>query len=182
MSDKPRIAGDRKAPPRKTRLYWCSLTSNEKSVLDAMYEHNSDGDIVWASLKRLAAYCKLSRKTVQRVLRGDERKKPKVGLIQKGIVTELAPANCGKNRPASYRINPEALPDDPGMERYRRRQGVLPGIQRMAIPGEPIERSMTDPQPTDFGEQAMDPRSIVKPLTYGPTVQGPTDPRSTNSL
>jgi hypothetical protein len=181
MSDRPLQPG-RKPPPQKTRLYWSSLTSSEKSVLDAMYEHNSNGDIVWASLKRLAAYCKLSRKTVQRVLRGDERKKPMVGLIKRGIVTQLAPANCGKNRPASYRINPEALPGDPEMERYRRRQGVLPGVQRMAIPREPIERPMTDPQAADFDEQPTDPRSIVEPLTYGPTVHSPTDPRSTNSL
>ena len=163
------MADDRKAPPLKTRLYWSSLTNNEKSVLDAMYEHCWNGSIVWAALPRLAAYCKLSRKTVQRVLHGDPRQE-KSGLIRRGIVTQLAPANRGKKRPATYRINPDALADDPQMEQYKRRQGILPGIRRVAAPGEPIE------SPT------MDPRSIVPQPNYGPTVQGTTDRRSTDSF
>ena len=165
--------GDRKTPPPKTRLYWASLTNAEKSVLDAMYEHCSDGSIVWAALPRLAAYSKLSRKTVQRALHGDHRKgrQHTLGLIGRGIVTQLAPANRGKKRPATYRINADALAEDPQMERYKSRQQVLPGIRRTAVPGEPIESCST-----------TDPRSIVPATNYGPRVQGTTVPGSTNSL
>lgn len=167
---RPQLAGDRKAPPPKTQLYWASLTHNEKSVLDAMYEHCSDGSIVWASLPRLARYGKVSRKTVQRVLHGD-RRDGKPGLIARGIVTLLAKANRGKKRPATYRINAAALAEDPDMDRYKKRQLTLPGIQRPSVPGEPIEPSNT-----------TDPRSIVPPRNYGPTVHGTTVPRSTDSL
>lgn len=65
-------APEKKSPPPKTRLYWSSLSAEEKAVLDAMYEHCSDGSIVWAGLKRIAKYAKLSRKTVQRALHGPE--------------------------------------------------------------------------------------------------------------
>ena len=164
-------ASDRKAaPPPKTQLYWASLTHKEKSVLDAMYEHCSDGSIVWASLPRLARYSKLSRKTVQRALHGD-RRNGRPGLIARGIVTQLAKANRGKKRPATYRINAEALAEDPQMDRYKKRQLTLPGIRRPAAPGEPIEPS-----------HATDPRSIVSRSNYGPAVHGTTDPRSTDSL
>ncbi len=165
----PPTASDHKAPPPKTRLYWSSLTNNEKSVLDAMYEHCRDGSTVWVSLLRLARYCKLSRKTVQRVLHGDPRNGSR-SLLKRGIVTLLAPANRGKRRPATYRINADALTEDPEMAKYKKRQFTLPGIKRTAIPGEAVESAATDP------------RSIVPGIDYGPTVQGTTDPRSTNSL
>lgn len=167
-------AGDRKAPPHKTKLYWASLTNNEKSVLDAMYEHCSDGSIVWASLPRLARYSKLSRKTVQRALHGDHRN-GKLGLIARGIVTQLAPENRGKKRPATYRVNADALAEDPQMDRYKKRQLTLPGIRRTAVPGEPIEPPTIEP-PTTV------PRSTAPAANYGPTVQGTTVPRSTDSL
>lgn len=135
-----------------------------------MYEHCSDGSVVWASLPRLARYSKLSRKTVQRALHGDPRNR-KPGLMARGIVTQLASANRGKKRPATYRINADALAEDSQMDRYKNRQLTLPGIRRAAAPGEPIEPSRT-----------TDPRSIVPCSNYGPTVHGTTHPRSTDSL
>jgi hypothetical protein len=42
------------------------------------------------------------------------------------------------SRPATYRLNEDALEDDPKMASYRSRQQQLPGIRRTPIPGEPI--------------------------------------------
>jgi len=94
-----------------------------------MCEHCSDGSIVWAGIPRLAAYSKLSDRNVQHLLRK---------LTSRGVVTQLAPSNTAKRRPATYRINEAALTDDPRMERYRSRQQRLPGVKRPSIPGEPI--------------------------------------------
>jgi hypothetical protein len=155
-----------KMPPAKVLLYWADLSNVQKSVLDAMLEHCSDGSVVWASLSRLAAYAKVSRKTVQRVLHGDEvsrrRRVKRQGLIGLGYVTELSKANAAKRRPATYRINFDALADDPAMARYGKRP---------AAPVKAIE-----------GGSTADRRSIVNASTYGPTVRSPMDRRSNDSL
>jgi hypothetical protein len=114
-----------------------------------MVEHCSDGSTVWAAVPRLAAYSKLSERTVQRLIRQ---------FCSCGILSELAPANSGKRRPATYRVNEEALQPDPKMRPYLNRQQQLPGIHRAAIPGEPItDRSLvtTRHQTGDRGTSAL---------------------------
>jgi hypothetical protein len=98
-----------------------------------MCEQCSDGSKIWAAIRRLAAYSKLSKRSVQRLLRS---------LCKRGILTQLASANTGTRRPATYRINEGALQDDPRMAPYRNRQHQLPGTTRPPIPGEPIQRSV----------------------------------------
>ena len=109
-----------------------------------MCEHCSDGSTVWASLPRLSTYADLSVRQIFNLIHGRDRNGQHVpGLLQRGILSELAPANRGKKRPATYRINEGALEEKPGMARYlaAQRQGVLPGIRRPSVPGEPLEMS-----------------------------------------
>jgi len=116
-------------PPLRARLHWYRLSTSEFALLSAMCEHCSDGSTVWAAVPRLAAYSKLSERNVVRLLQK---------LRNVGILSQLAPANTGKRRPATYRLNEAALQDDPRMAPYRMRQESLPGIRRTAVPGEPI--------------------------------------------
>jgi hypothetical protein len=106
------------------------LTVAEFSLLTAMCEHRSDGSTVWASVARLAAYSKLDERTVQRLIRG---------FCARGILSQLAPGNAAKRMPATYRVNEQALEEDPKMAPYRSTgQEQLPGIPLAAIPREPI--------------------------------------------
>src|SRR5271157_1179202 len=116
-------------PPLRARLHWYVLSAAEFLVLTAMCEHCSDGSIIWASISRIAAYSKLSERTVQYVIRN---------LCRRGILSQLAKGNAAKRRPVTYRINEAALEQDPAMEPYRSRQEQLPGIRRAPVPGEPI--------------------------------------------
>ena len=94
-----------------------------------MCEHCSDGSTIWAAIPRLAAYSKLSERKVQRVIRA---------LRDRGILSQLAPANTTKRRPNTYRINEGAFQEDPRMAPYRVRQEQLPGIRRAPVPGESV--------------------------------------------
>jgi hypothetical protein len=94
-----------------------------------MCEHCSDGSVIWASIARLAAYAKLSERYVTKLLHE---------LSSRGILTELAPANTSKRKPTTWRINEDALEEDPLVTRYRSSQQSLPGIRLPPIPGEPI--------------------------------------------
>lgn len=116
-------------PPLRARLCWYKVTTEELGLLAAMVEHCSDGSTIWAAIPRLATYSKLSPRTVQRLVKR---------FRMRGVLTELAPANSGKRRPATYRLNEHALEFDPKMSRYVNRQPELPGIHRAPIPGEPI--------------------------------------------
>ena len=117
-------------PPLRARLHWYKLTSAEFALLTAMCEHRSDGSTVWASVARLAAYSKLSERTVQSLIRG---------FCDGGVLSQLAPGNAAKCRPSTYRINEAALQEDPKMAIYRNTGQVqLPGIPLTAVPGEPI--------------------------------------------
>ncbi len=120
MSDKP---------PLRARLHWYKLTTAEFALLTAMCEHCSDGSTIWAAIPRLAAYSKLSERKVQRL----------IGALRgRGILSQLAPANTAKRRPATYRINEAGFQEDPRMAPYRARQEQLPGICRKPVPGEPV--------------------------------------------
>src|SRR6266853_505791 len=92
-------------PPLRARLHWYQLATAEFALLTAMCERCSDGSTIWAAIPRLAAYSKLSERSVQRLIRD---------LCRRGILSQLAPPNA-KHKPATYRINEPALDDDPRM-------------------------------------------------------------------
>jgi len=117
-------------PPLRARLHLYRLTKSEFALLTAMCEHRSDGSTVWPSIARLAAYSKLSERTVQTLIRG---------FCERGVLSQLAPGSAAKHRPATYRINEAALEEDPKMVAYRStEQEQLPGVPLAAVPGEPI--------------------------------------------
>jgi hypothetical protein len=116
-------------PPLRARLHRYLLSTAEFALLTAMCEHCSDGSTIWAAIPRLAAYSKLSERKVQRLIRA---------FCRRGILSQLAPANTSKRRPATYRLNEAALQEDPRMVPYRIRQEQLPGIRRAPVPGEPV--------------------------------------------
>jgi helix-turn-helix protein len=132
--------------PLRARLHWYRLSTAEFAVLTAMAEHCSDGSCIWASVARLAAYSKLSERTVQKVLRD---------LCSCGILTRFQKRESDKEnpwrkrRPATYRINEAAMEDDPKMRPYFTRQRTLPGIFHssadegatgVTVAGEPVQR------------------------------------------
>jgi hypothetical protein len=125
-------------PPLRARLHWYRLSAAEFALLTAMCEHRSDGSTVWASVARLAAYAKLDERTVQRLIRG---------FCARGILSQLASGNAAKRMPATYRINEQALEEDPRMAPYRNTgQEKLPGIPLAAVPGESIpDRELVAP-------------------------------------
>jgi hypothetical protein len=103
-----------------------------------MCEANSDGSTIWAAIPRLAAYSKLSERSVQYVIRE---------LCSRGILSQLAPANSwNKRRPAVYRVNEAAMEDDPKMRPYRTSQWRLPGIFHGPV-DEPTTGAKVAPQP-----------------------------------
>jgi hypothetical protein len=125
-------------PPLRARLHWYKLTAAELALLTAMCEHRSDGSTVWPSIARLSAYSKLDERTVQRLIRG---------FCARGILSQLAPGNAAKRMPATYRINEQALEEDPKMRPYRSTgQEQLPGIPVAAIPGQPIPEPLVAPR------------------------------------
>jgi hypothetical protein len=126
-------------PPLRARLHRYKLTTAEFALLTAMCEHCSDGSFVWPAIPRLAAYAKLSKRKTQYVIRV---------LRNRGVLSQLAPPNGARRRPATYRINEAALEDDPKMTRYRARQQQLPGICRPSAQGEPIADPVHGVHPT----------------------------------
>lgn len=112
-------------PPLRARLHWYKLTVSEFALLTAMVEHCSDGCFIYPSIRRLAAYSKLSIRQVERLIHGyvDRRREKRTpGLKERGILTELAPANGSKRRAATYQLNENALTLDPKMNIYLPRQ------------------------------------------------------------
>ena len=100
------------AAPLRFEVWKKKLSPNEKLVLLAMFEHSKTGEWMYASLGRIAAYCSLSRSTVRRILHGDQ-KRATIGLICRRVVAPIAAAKPGRRRPATYRLQPDAAPDDP---------------------------------------------------------------------
>jgi len=161
-----------------------------------MCEHSSNGTRCSADPKRIAAYCKVSESTVWNVIAGYEnvRTGERVkGLLERGILTQLAPGNWAKRKCATYRINEAAMHLDPRMKPYLNdapeelgveAQATLPGIRR---PWEPkIQDAPADSpaplvQPLDQSAKPTDPTvglhwsngwvQLVQPLgSTGPTV------------
>ena len=162
-------------PPLRARLQHSDLTSAEKSVLEAMCEHCSDGSYIFASIPRIAAYSKLTRRHVDRLIKGyiDPRSKKKTkGLVDRGILTKLAEPNWARKRPATYRINADALHPDPKVRPYLEQasQQPLPGMLKPSKPA-------WTPCPRTPDTMSTDPRHRVQtPLD---TVS--TDPKAFDS-
>lgn len=147
-------------PPLRARLHFYRLTGEEFLLLTAMLEHNSNGSIIWASVARLAAYSKLSERTVQRRIRD---------LCARGILSQLA---SGKHKPSSYRVNEAALQEDPRMAPYRSTgQASLPGVLLAPVPGEPIPDDFHKGVSVSPGGDCQTPhsRSTLPPLENFPS-------------
>jgi hypothetical protein len=126
--------------PLRAQLYHKMLESEELAILLAMLEiGDSTGQSLYPSVPRIADYSKYSERTVQKILHGEERKpslrnleacpKPRaiyVGLIERRVLVQVAPANATKRRAATYRLQIEALPDDPRTERWRQKKIPFP--------------------------------------------------------
>jgi hypothetical protein len=127
-------------PPLRARLHWYKLTRSELAFLVAAAELMRDVEL-FASVSRLAAYSKLSDRQVQRII---------ASFIERGILTELAPPNTEKRRPATYRFNEEALEMDPRMRRWPQAwlQRILPGIVKRPKIGVP-QSVVSDGAPGD---------------------------------
>ena len=115
----------------KAQLHTKYLTASQLIFLIAAVDHCSSGSAIWASVRRLCAYSKLSRRTVQGFLQQ---------MPRRHWLTQLAPANEARALPATYRLNMHAIPDDPQMNEFvaEEQQQTFPEIDRPAIPGERI--------------------------------------------
>jgi len=111
----------------RAQLYNSKLAAEELLVLQAVLDNSCSGQVNSHAISRIAAYAKLSRRTVQSVLHGKKertdkngRLRPsKVGLIARRVLIEVVPADAAERRAATYRINPQALQPDTEMERYQ---------------------------------------------------------------
>ena len=117
--------------PLHAQLYRLNISSTELLVLLAILQHNSSGTFNYAALKRIAAYAKLSRRTVQAAIHGTPPHRRKDGSIRKGrpgladdsrrILVAMAPHNSAERRPTTYRIQIEAAPPCPRVAAYIQR-------------------------------------------------------------
>jgi hypothetical protein len=154
--------------PRRAEVYEKQLTANRQNIILAMLEiGDSTGEHLKISIPRIAAWAKLSRKTVQREIWGDHRKHPSQpppkrqngrdqecpfcpdSLITSRVLQPVTPANWKKHRPAEYRLNLELLDDCPEVRRYLdQRKLNFPPPQRPTVASPSVPR--TQPQrPTD---------------------------------
>lgn len=109
------------------------LTMSERCVLWRMADQADDSGYSWLGHETIAGDLETTKRTIQRLINGYERKIPGTGssewvegLIDRGYV-EGVYAGGGRNRPALYRIMPDVLDDDPDRRRgrlaYERRFG-----------------------------------------------------------
>jgi hypothetical protein len=112
-----------------------------------MCRHCSDGSSCRAAVARYAAYCKLSERKVQYILRA---------LCKRGVLTQRSEGNPARRQPAIYQINESAMEEDPRWKfsiegkgrrvaEYRTFQQDLPGIPRPWDPQIPDERLASQP-------------------------------------
>jgi hypothetical protein len=125
------IAAYLKRIPAQSRLDYYELDQSEKAFCRAMCSVcpekrdrsgtliEAGGRWVFASLATLSCRAGISRKTAQRIVRGRKDKKHgRMGLLERGIITELASATPGECKGATFRLNWEALTIAP----WRRRE------------------------------------------------------------
>jgi hypothetical protein len=164
------VSEGRKPPPLRARLHWYQLTVAEFALLTAMCEHCSDGSTVWASISRLSAYSKLSVRQIFNLIHGYTKPNGAHvdGLLQRGILSQLAKVNNRKHRPATYRINESAMVADPTVIGYltkKQRENFL-GIYRPPVAGGPVRpRQETAPEMRRTGEQQRTLKGLRPPAT-----------------
>jgi hypothetical protein len=110
------------------RLDDFELSHSERALLKAMFKFTHGGIMFYASLPKVARRASLSPKTVKRLIRGyvDPRNgRRNRGLLERGILTEVAEAGDGK-KTATYRMNHDALVPVPRM--LEAVQQELPGV------------------------------------------------------
>jgi hypothetical protein len=148
-----------------------------------MCEASSDGSKVYAAIPRLAAYAKLSRRHVARLIHGylDPRTgKRSKGFLERGILTLLAPAGT-RFRTAIYQINEEALHLNPRMQPYldEAAQQQLPGILKPPKIGI-LETPVTDAAPPSTWTPCP-PSPVTVSMDSGHGVHPTLDTVSTDS-
>lgn len=144
------------------KLHLYDLSTGELALLTAMCLHNWDGTLVNASVERLAAYCKMSGRNVQILIKK---------LRAKHILTELAPANAhGKLSPAYYRINEYAMKPDPRMALYLTNQLTLPGVRQPQSHREPKQTTGEAISPLQMAESPETAQPVRPFRTTGETI------------
>lgn len=154
----------RKELKPQTRLDYCSLSLAEAALLRAMCSFSTEGAAVDKSLDVLARRAGFDRRTAQRLMNGYKQGSRRVvGLKARGVVSELAPSQTKKAKPAVLRINWDALVLDPAKRHIliRRMQGALPGMQQPIDP----EQSPSAVKDTS-GKTASDIPACVKDVNF----------------
>ena len=167
-------------PPLRARLHRYKLSKAEFALLTAMSEAAQGGTRVWASATRLAAYAKVSRRHVDRLIHGyiDPRTGARVkGFLERGYLTQLAPPGA-KKRTAIYQINEDALPLDPRMGRYLD-QPNLPGLLKPPKAGVPQHPVSDVTPPGNWTPCPSDVDTVTGVTGHG--VQSAVDTVSTDS-
>lgn len=121
----------------QTRLDYCSLSLAEAALLRAMCSFSTEGAVVDKSLDVLARRAGFDRRTAQRLMNGYKQGSRRVvGLKARGVVSELAPSQTKKAKPAVLRINWDALALDPAKRHIliRRMQSTLPEMKEVPDP------------------------------------------------
>ena len=115
-------------PPLRRDVWRSNLTSTEKLVLLAMLEiGDSTGRTLKMSVARIAAWCSLSERAVQKALHGDPRNPSRpYGLVTRRLLFPLAKASARKRRPTLYRLQPELLTESPRIERWTKQLALFP--------------------------------------------------------
>lgn len=123
-SEKTAEAAREFGTPLRALLYWKKVTRIELSVLHAMLEiGGASGEYLYPSIPRIAAYAKLSERTVQAVIHGEHRQRKststyrvradRAGLKERHVLRELAKYNATLKKAAIYALQIEALDNDP---------------------------------------------------------------------
>ena len=156
-------------PPLHARLLYYDLTTAERALLSAMFEHAPEGGSIFASPNTYALNSGLSVRHIWNLIHGRERNGRRIpGFIERGILSEDAK---GKGWPepkaASYRFNEAALHLLPEvMSRHAQGQLPLPGIPRPSVHGDPGESVKIVPTPSatvadDHRQQVPTPSAMV---------------------
>jgi hypothetical protein len=109
----------------RARVWWKKLPPLHKYVILAQLEiaREDNHQHLYPGLDRIAAMTGLNRRTVQRVLHGEQRlkkgttkrdpgRKIALGLIDQHFEVLVAKENAGRRRPRTYRLQLDAIPND----------------------------------------------------------------------